>query len=270
MYDMKTIMDLMSASKHLSDSDTIKLFVEYWDGKLEYEKLSDKLFRANIRFIFSVAKEYFNKTKVTESELVSEGITGFCEAIPKYEDVNINFRTYAVYWVKARISEYIEKNSYHCKLPHNKAQEFRKEYAKKRDIEKQNIERRKNGLEELEYVMPKDLEMLSNELNNCFSLDSKIDDSENTTFAEVIECQRAAESLSSYDMESMREFIRDRIDCLTPTEQVVIRVAFGFYEEEITFKELAQKINIRYSQIATIRDTAINKLRILMRDEMLV
>lgn len=268
MYDMKILTNLMAKSKQLGSDEVIDLFNSYWAGNLTLEKLGDSLIRSNIKFIYSVAKEYFNRTTCPNAELISEGIAGFCEAIPKYNNLDIKFNTYAVYWVRARISEYIEKNSFHCKVPHNKAQEVRDELKRKKEIEKRNREARLNGGTEEVYEMPRDLEMMMTEMNNCFSLDTKIDDNESTTFADIIECTRASGEMESFELENLKDFINSKIDCLSSIEQVVIRVAFNFYDEEVTFKHVSEQTGIKYNQLATIRDTAINKLRILLKTEL--
>lgn len=120
MYDMELIQRLMRNSKPISKEIELTAFNQFWNGDIDQERLGDILIRANIKFIFDVARQYIGKTKLPLSDLVSEGIMGYCEAILLYDNEDIKFNSYAVYWVKARISEHLEKHSFAYKIPHNK------------------------------------------------------------------------------------------------------------------------------------------------------
>jgi RNA polymerase sigma factor (sigma-70 family) len=278
MYDMELIQRLLKNTIQLTREQELDLWNQFWDGKIDLEKIGDRMIRANIKFIYNVARQYIGTSKVSFQDLVCEGIMGYCEALPLYErgKSENKFNSFAVYWIKARISEHIEKHSFQYKIPHNKAQEIRTATRLQKEYNARKLAADIAGIEftEKEYVFPKDLSKVINDTKNVFSLDCQVNDSQgnSTTFADSIECTKATQDMSTFEEEDLKEFLRGKINELSKIEQLIVKTYFGFYDElydeVITFKELAAKTGIKYNQLSTIKDNAIQKLKTQIKPEL--
>lgn len=244
---------LVKNSVIMSKSEEEALFLKFWDKenkKYDLEKVSDLLIRANIKYIIYCARKQRFRTKVSLEELVGEGIYGFQRTITKYNNFDVKFMTYASHWIKAAISLYIEQNSFAYPIPHNKAQEIRVE-------QKKINEARTNGTE---YFPDKNLNQIMENCKNCFSLDSKVNGKQESTFNDIIPDKNDDKDLD-YELKDRNRYISEVMEeVLNKREIIIIKAFYKFYEKDYTMLEIAKLIKTSPTKVSELRNSALAKL----------
>ncbi len=224
----------------------------------------ERLVRANLRFVVSVAKQYQNQG-LSLSDLISEGNLGLIKAALRFDETRgFKFISYAVWWIRQCVLQALAEQSRLVRLPLNKVglnNRISKAYHKL----EQQFEREPTA-EELSDLLEIGLEEIRVSLNlsnRHVSIDSPLSDGEENTLIDVMEnpnAERADIKLDYY--ESLKEEVEGSLESLTKRQKEVLCYFFGIgIEEPLSLEDIGERYNLTRERIRQIKDKAINKLK---------
>jgi RNA polymerase primary sigma factor len=258
----------LSRSPVLSASDQKALARRMRDTKLrvaERERAREELIRANLRFAFSIAKQ-FQHRGLPLADLVSEANAGLCHAADKYDpDVGVNFISYAVWWVRQAIFSSIAKTSRSVRVPLNRAADLTR-VARAQTILRERMHREPTR-EEIAKVAQLSVEIVDTMLGLMAterSLDEPIGDGSETfgnlLMADISESEDTV--TSDLEQESRRESLLKALEPLPPRDRRVLMLYYGLETgESMTLEQIAQRFGVTRERIRQIRDRAVKALR---------
>lgn len=229
--------------------------------KQNNDSAKEQLILSNIKFIYSEAKK-INSQKLPMDDLVIAGIQGLLEAIPKFDmSSNNRFMTFASFWIKKELLEYIYKNSSQLKVSTPKitlANKLRKKYA-----ELSSLTDNSNLLSEAANACNCSVEEakeLLNATSPCTSLNATYSEDESVSLLNFMESgSRSPEDLY-IEKEEKLELVK-AINKLSPAEKdVIIRHNGLFNHPSQTFEEIAKLQNKTKARIHQIEKSAKEKL----------
>lgn len=223
----------------------------------------EKLIKANLRFVVSVARNYQNQG-MPLSDLINEGNLGLIRAAYRFDEKkNFKFISYAVWWIRQAILQGLADHSRIVKVPLNRVATIHK-VGKVRAKLEQKFRRLPNDREVAE-----ELEIAEHEVTSTMKISSRhasldapiIDDSAGT----LIEILRN-NNQENPDDETVNNSIKAEIDkvlgILSERERNVIRMYFGIGEDtSYTLEEIGQQANITRERVRQIKNTALKKLK---------
>ncbi len=222
----------------------------------------DKLTKANLRFVVSVAKQYQNQG-LSLSDLINEGNMGLIKAAEKFDETRgFKFISYAVWWIRQSILQAIAEKSKMIKLPLNQVGTASKISHASSKFE-QEFERRPslNEIADTLDLPEEKIEEAINASGRAVSVDAPLSDSEGNSLIDVIPNDSIPDTDEEMLMESLREEISRALNFLDERERVVIESYFGIGQPELTLEEIAKKCGLTRERVRQIREKAIRKLR---------
>lgn len=213
----------------------------------------DKLVKANLRFAISVAKQYQNNGLPLE-DLIQEANLGLCKAATLFDETRgFKFISYAVWWIRQYILLALSNHSRNIRIPANQVSVINKINKKISSFEQEH-NRRPTSSEISELMdMPKErVEELTQSAIRSVSLDTSINDDENSTLLDVIPGEEPIDN--SIDLTEV-------LNLLTNREHDVIMLYFGIGVPELPQDEIANLFGLTSERIRQIKETAIKKLR---------
>ncbi|MDQ3141690.1 MAG: RNA polymerase sigma factor RpoD/SigA [Bacteroidota bacterium] len=224
----------------------------------------DKLVKANLRFVVSVAKQYQNNG-LTLNDLINEGNVGLLKAAKRFDETKgFKFITYAVWWIRQSILQAIVENSRMIRLPHTKFHLYKKINDKFQSFQ-QEFERDPSP-EELSEIFGIDAAEVYNILESGVrhvSLDQPLgEEDSNGAFLDLI----GDDSIVSPDFkmldDSLKEELKMGMRNLSPRERDIINGLFGLDDNESrTMEELAYLYNLSIERVRQIKEHAFRRLK---------
>ncbi len=252
----------------LSPEEEIELAKKVKDGD---EAALEKLTKANLRFVVSVAKQYQNQG-LSLNDLINEGNIGLIKAAKRF-DVTRGFKfiSYAVWWIRQSILQALAEQSRVVRLPLNKIGTLNKIGKVFSDLE-QEFEREPSS-EEIADM----LDMSSFEVSNTMqmsgrhiSMDEPIHDSENNTLMDVIENEQQEPPDQDLLTESLRIEIQRALETLSAREAEVVKLYFGLdTDHPLTLEEIGERFDLTRERVRQIKEKAIRRLRHASRSNVL-
>lgn len=232
--------------------------------KLGDQKALDKLTKANLRFVVSVAKQYQNQG-LTLPDLINEGNLGLIKAAQRFDETRgFKFISYAVWWIRQSIMQALAENSRIVRLPLNKVGLTARISRAHSQLE-QELERPPT-IEELAYhlgVEPDEIAATQSVSSRHVSMDSPLGEGEESTLMDVME-NKNAESVSK-QMEftdSLAFEVERSLAVLTPRQREVICLVFGIGgNEPMSLEDIGAKYMLTRERVRQIKDKALEKLR---------
>ena len=224
----------------------------------------EKLGKANLRFVVSVAKQYQNRS-LPLNDLINEGNLGLIKAAKKFDETKgFKFISYAVWWIRQSIMQALAEQSRIVRLPMNKSgaiNQIRRAYA---ELEQQY--EREPTEEELAEI----LDMKPNEVRNTLgaevkqmSMDAPFGEDESGSLLDVLENETTGPTDAklvfndSLKVETMRA-----LSTLTAREREVIMMSFGIgHDNPYTLEEIGDAMGLTRERVRQIREKALQKLR---------
>jgi len=223
----------------------------------------EKLVKANLRFVVSVAKQYQNQG-LTLGDLINEGNLGLIKAAKRFDETRgFKFISYAVWWIRQSILQALAEQSRIVRLPLNRVGALNKIGKAYSNLE-QEFEREPSANE-----LARELEMDINEVSDTLkisgrhvSMDAPFAQGEENRLLDVLENDQQP----SPDFILMSESLRNEIDralaTLTDRESEVIQLYFGLgTEHSLTLEEIGEKFNLTRERVRQIKEKAIRRLR---------
>ncbi|HWR83425.1 MAG TPA: sigma-70 family RNA polymerase sigma factor [Candidatus Deferrimicrobium sp.] len=226
-------------------------------------KALEKLTKANLRFVVSVAKQYQNQG-LSLADLINEGNIGLIKAAKRFDETRgFKFISYAVWWIRQAILQALAEQSRIVRLPLNRVGTLHK-------IGKisSRIEQRLGRLPSPEEIA-KELELTEGEVadtlkisNSHLSLDAPFASSEDNSLIDVLEDEFQPSPDEALLRDSLRVEIDKALDSLTPREAEVINLYFGLNQEKaLTLEEIGARFSLTRERVRQIKEKAIRRLR---------
>jgi RNA polymerase primary sigma factor len=225
-------------------------------------KALEKLTKANLRFVVSVAKQYQNQG-LSLSDLINEGNLGLIKAAEKFDETRgFKFISYAVWWIRQSILQAIAEQSRSVRVPLNQVGSVSKINRMLSKFE-QEFERRPSTDEISERVdIPEDKvdeAMMANARH--VSVDAPFVDGEDNSLLDVLINDDAPMADRQLVIESLRAEIATVLQTLNERERAVITAFYGIGQPEMTLEEIGNKYGLTRERVRQIKEKAIRRLR---------
>jgi len=223
----------------------------------------DKLLRANLRFVVSVAKKYQNHGLSLE-DLINEGNIGLIKAAQRFDETRgFKFISYAVWWIRQTILQAISEYSRLVRLPLNVVGNLNKISKITSEFE-QEYEREPTS-EEIEEILAQekiDLDIVRQLTEGTLSIDSPIGKNGSGTLQDVLTEQTDNEPGSLLTEESFHIEVERALRSLDEREATILRLYFGIGQElPMTLEEIGNHLHLTRERVRQIKEKALRKLR---------
>ena len=226
-------------------------------------KALDKMTRANLRFVVSVAKQYQNQG-LSLPDLINEGNLGLIKAAEKFDETRgFKFISYAVWWIRQSILQAIAEQSRIVRLPLNQVGSLNKI---NREINKFEQEyQRKPSLSELSHATKIEEEKIDQSLmadSHHVSIDAPFQEGEDNSMVDVMAGGDDSRTDKQVDHESMALELESVLrKVLKEREITIIRECFGIGCHEKGLEEIGDQLGLTRERVRQIREKSIAKLR---------
>lgn len=225
-------------------------------------KALERLTKANLRFVVSVAKQYQNKG-LSLPDLINEGNLGLIKAAERYDETRgFKFISYAVWWIRQSILQAIAEQSRIVRLPLNQVGSVNRIARELNKFEQEN--ERKPSVEEMADRIDLPVEKIAEAMKintNHVSMDAPFADGEDNSLLDFLPNTDSPSTDNVLDQESLRTEIGRVLDVLNDREQKVIKAFFGIGMQEMTLEEIGDKYNLTRERVRQIKEKAIRRLR---------
>ncbi len=231
----------------------------------------EKLTKANLRFVVSVAKQYQNQG-LSLPDLINEGNLGLIKAAQRFDETRgFKFISYAVWWIRQSILQALAEQARIVRLPMNKIGVTTKINKAIAHLE-QEFERPPSVAEIAEYTkLPvSDIKEAMKNGSKHTSLDAPLLQDEDSTMIDVIKSEDSTTPETGLLYESLRKEIDRAISTLSEKEQDVIRLYFGLDgKHPMTLEEIGEKFDLTRERVRQIKEKAIRRLKQTSRSKIL-
>ena len=230
----------------------------------------EKLTKANLRFVVSVAKQYQNQG-LSLPDLINEGNLGLIKAAEKFDETRgFKFISYAVWWIRQSILQALAEQSRIVRLPLNQVGSLNKINKAFARFEQEH--ERTPSAEELanELELPK--EKVTDTLRVAgrhISVDAPFADGEDNSLLDVLVNTDSPNADRGLINESLATEVERALEILTDRERDIIRYFFGIGCSEMTLEEIGEKFDLTRERVRQIKEKAIRKLRTSSRSKLL-
>ncbi|HNR16476.1 MAG TPA: RNA polymerase sigma factor RpoD/SigA [Chitinophagaceae bacterium] len=273
-----TNRESQSLEKYLQEIGKVELITPEEEVKLATlikqgcQKSLDRLTKANLRFVVSVAKQYQNQG-LSLPDLINEGNLGLIKAAQRFDETRgFKFISYAVWWIRQSILQALAEQSRIVRLPLNKVGLTNRIQKAFSQLEQQY--EREPSAEELAEVLEMDIEEVSSTLGinaRHVSMDSPLSEGEENTLIDVLENPNAEKTDGQLDHnESLKTEIDRSLKTLTERQKEVICFFFGIgVDHPMSLEDIGEKFNLTRERVRQIKDKAITKLKTSNRCKLL-
>ena len=265
-----TNRDIKSLDKYLQDICSEELLTPEEEVRLAQrikagdQEALDRLTKANLRFVVSVAKQYQNQG-LSLPDLINEGNVGLIKAAKRFDETRgFEFISYAVWWIRQSILQAIAENSRIVRLPSNQLGALNK---LKKEISRleQELERPPSE-EELADMLDIPEEKIKSILGisgRHISIDAPLVADEDVNFVDVLPNEDTPPTDSALMQESLSQEIERALSTLTEYEREVIKMYFGIgMPHALSLDEIAMKFGLTRERVRQIKEKGIKRLRV--------
>ncbi|NIW79970.1 MAG: sigma-70 family RNA polymerase sigma factor [Calditrichae bacterium] len=223
----------------------------------------EKLTKANLRFVVSVAKQYQNQG-LSLGDLINEGNLGLIKAAKRFDETRgFKFISYAVWWIRQSILQALAEQSRVVRLPLNRVGALNK-IGKAYSALEQEFEREPSASEIAEQLEMTDFEVADTLKisGRHLSMDAPFSNSEDNRLLDVLQNDHQPPPDSDLMGESLKVEIERALATLTKREAEVVRLYFGLGQEHpLTLEEIGERFNLTRERVRQIKEKAIRRLR---------
>ncbi|MFC2151898.1 RNA polymerase sigma factor RpoD/SigA [Bacteroidota bacterium] len=230
----------------------------------------EKLTKANLRFVVSVAKQYQNQG-LTLPDLINEGNLGLIKAAEKFDETRgFKFISYAVWWIRQSILQALAEQSRIVRLPLNQVGSLNKINKAFSRFEQEN--ERTPSAEELadKLELPKDKVADTMRVSGRHvSVDAPFAEGEDSSLLDVLENYDSPNTDKTLINESLIREIDRSLATLTEREREILKYFFGIGVSEMTLEEIGDRFGLTRERVRQIKEKAIRRLRHTSRSKLL-
>ncbi|OGU60258.1 MAG: RNA polymerase subunit sigma [Ignavibacteria bacterium RBG_13_36_8] len=244
----------------LTPDEEIELAIKIKKGD---QRALEKLVKANLRFVVSVAKQYQNQG-LSLGDLINEGNLGLIKAAKRFDETRgFKFISYAVWWIRQSILQALAEQSRIVRLPLNRVGALNKIGKAYSNLE-QEFEREPSANE-----LARELDMDINEVSDTLkisgrhvSMDAPFAQGEDNRLLDVLTNEQQPSPDWTLMSESLKNEIERALATLTEREAEVIKSYFGLNKEHsLTLEEIGENFNLTRERVRQIKEKAIRRLR---------
>jgi RNA polymerase primary sigma factor len=225
-------------------------------------KALERLTKANLRFVVSVAKQYQNQG-LSLPDLINEGNLGLIKAAEKFDETRgFKFISYAVWWIRQSILQAIAEQSRIVRLPLNQVGSVNKINRVLNRFEQEH--ERRPSIDEIADKVDLPQEKIEDAMkvnNRHVSVDAPFVDGEDNSLLDIMVNDDAPMADRALVLESLREEINRALQTLNERERNIIEAFFGINQQEMTLEEIGEKFNLTRERVRQIKEKAIRRLR---------
>ena len=231
----------------------------------------EKLTKANLRFVVSVAKQYQNQG-LTLPDLINEGNLGLIKAAQRFDETRgFKFISYAVWWIRQSILQALAEQSRIVRLPLNKIGSINKINKMYAYLEQAN--ERVPSAEEIARELDMSVNDVKESMKNAgrhISMDAPLVEGEDSNLYDVIRSNESPNPDKALILDSLRTEIERALETLTPREADVVRLYFGLSDQHaMTLEEIGETFDLTRERVRQIKEKAIRRLKHTSRSKIL-
>ena len=225
-------------------------------------KALDRLVRANLRFVVSVAKQYQNQGMALP-DLINEGNLGLIKAAEKFDETRgFKFISYAVWWIRQSILQAMSENSRIVRLPLNHVGSINKIHKAMATFEQEN--QRRASTEEIAEMLDIPVEKVRDSMRvsgRSVSVDTSFQEGEDGTLLDVMTNEDDPGTDSGLNLESLSTDIRHALAQLPEREREVLEAFFGIGTRELSLEEIGDKYGLTRERVRQIKEKALRHIK---------
>ena len=246
----------------ISTDEEVELAQRIHRGGPDGQEALDRLTRANLRFVVSVAKQYQNQG-LALNDLIDEGNLGLIKAAQKFDETRgFKFISYAVWWIRQSILQAISEQSRIVRMPLNQVG-FQSKLTKAIVNFEQEFERRPS-VAELADLLETDISKVQEALGTNgkkVSVDAPFADDDSNCLIDIMTDDSAPGTDNQMEKESLSADLDAALKTLSDRERQVLKMLFGIGRNEMTAEEVANTLNLTRERVGQIKERALRRLR---------
>lgn len=261
-YSLEKYLQEIAKEALLTDDQEVALAKRVREGD---PMALEKMVKANLRFVVSVAKQYQNQG-LQLSDLINEGNLGLIKAAQKFDETRgFKFISYAVWWIRQSVLQALVEQSRIIRLPLNKVGSYNRinramfEFEQKYQREPSNEE-----LEEILKINKREIDDIIRSAHKHISMDAPIsrdEDDENSLY-DIIQDDDASGSHKEMMKESLKQEIKKAMAVLPKRDAEIVSCYFGLRGEiHMTLEEIGKKFNLTRERVRQIKERSLRRLR---------
>ncbi|KRO75916.1 MAG: sigma-70 family RNA polymerase sigma factor [Bacteroidetes bacterium] len=272
-----TNRETASLDKYLQEIGKVELITAEEEVELAQkikagdQRALEKLTKANLRFVVSVAKQYQNQG-LTLPDLINEGNLGLIKAAQRFDETRgFKFISYAVWWIRQSILQALAEQSRIVRLPLNKIGSINK--INKAYASLEQAHERPPSAEEIATKLEMSEMDVKESMRNSgrhVSMDAPLVEGEDSNLYDVLNSDDSPNPDDDLMVDSLRTEIERSLATLTPREGDVIRLYFGLNgQHPLTLEEIGEKFDLTRERVRQIKEKAIRRLKHTSRSKIL-
>lgn len=223
---------------------------------------ADRLVRANLRFVVSVAKQYQNQGLGLQ-DLINEGNMGLMKAAWKFDETKgFKFISYAVWWIRQSILQALAEQSRTIRLPFNQVNYLTKIARARNEFEQKNC--RQATTEELAEMTGLSSDKIIESMvvsENAVSADARFSEDEDGALLDIIPDKDALPADSRVEYESIKIEIGRLLEVLPERARNILKAIYGIGCREMTIDEIGERYGLTRERVRQIREKSLRRLR---------
>ena len=230
----------------------------------------EKLVRANLRFVVSVAKQYQNQG-MSLTDLINEGNIGLIKAAEKFDETRgFKFISYAVWWIRQSILQALAEQSRNIRLPLNQVGLLNK--ISKESAQFEQLHERRPTADELSDILDIPAEKIEEAMSHSgssISMDAPFVEGEDNSLLDVLPSSDTPTTDRSLMSESLATEIDRALSTLSDREKEILQMLFGIGCQEMTLEEIGDHFGLTRERVRQVKEKALRRLRNTSRSTLL-